>query len=139
MNDPGTIEIFMKIKTAAEYVYVAGVTAPKVCILMLYLRIFVDRKTQPATKIIMAVVLVNWIATGIIGESTICQPFAYKWDKSIPGGHCSNLEAAYRFVSIPNILTDVATLALPVPALYHLQTTRVRKVGFFLTFLAGGL
>ena len=69
---------------------------------------------------------------------TIFQPFSFKWDKSIDG-HCSDLLAAYRYISIPNILTDLAILILPLSTLWHLNMSRTRKAGVFLTFLAGGL
>ncbi|KAJ3579325.1 hypothetical protein NPX13_g1240 [Xylaria arbuscula] len=139
LNDPSTVGNFLKIQTATEFIYVAGVTFPKVCILLMYLSIFVERKIRIAAKIVIAVIVTNWIATGIIADFTICQPFAFKWDKSIPGGHCSNLMAAYRWISIPNILTDLAIIFLPFSALYHLQTTRIRKIGILITFLTGGL
>ncbi len=105
----------------------------------MYLNIFVERKVRIATKIAIAVIITNWIVTGIIGDFAMCQPFAFKWDKSIRGGHCLNLMASYRWISIPNILTDLAIIFLPFSTLYHLQITRIRKIGIALTFLTGGL
>lgn len=139
LHDPGAITNFLKIQTADEFIYVAGVTFPKLCILMMYLRIFIDKMTQIATKVVIVFVLLTWISVGIITTFTICIPFAYKWDKSIPGGHCADLIASYRWVSVPNILIDLAIIFLPVPNLYRLQMTRIRKIGIFLTFLTGGL
>ncbi|GAW14705.1 hypothetical protein ANO14919_041080 [Xylariales sp. No.14919] len=139
IHDPVVLENFAKIQTADEFIYVAGVTVPKVCILIMYLNIFVERKVRIATWIVIAVVIANWFIIGIIVTFTICQPFAYKWDKSIPGGHCADLLASYRWISIPNILTDLAIIFLPFSTLYRLHTTRVRKIGILLTFLTGGL
>ncbi|KAF2791122.1 hypothetical protein K505DRAFT_190733, partial [Melanomma pulvis-pyrius CBS 109.77] len=50
-------------------------------------------------------------------------------------GHCSDLLAAYRYFSIPNILTDIAILLLPVSTVWNLQVSKLQKVGIFFTFL----
>ncbi|KAK2596435.1 hypothetical protein N8I77_013325 [Diaporthe amygdali] len=139
IHDPSVIVPFLKIQTAGEFIYMAGVTFPKVAILILYLRVFVERKVRIITWIVIGVVLANWVAVGIIAALVTCQPFAFKWDKTIPGGHCANLMAAYKYVSIPNILTDLAVAILPLSTLYHLQMSRTRKIGICLTFMAGSL
>ncbi|OTA59690.1 hypothetical protein K449DRAFT_435947 [Hypoxylon sp. EC38] len=139
LNDPTVLVIFFKLQLATELVYMAGVTFPKVCVLILYLSIFVGRKIRIITKAVIGIVIINFLTSGIITVSTICQPFAFNWDKTIPGGHCTNLMAAFRYVSIPNILTDLAILVLPFSTLYRLQVSRTRKLGIFVTFIAGSL
>lgn len=139
LNDPPTIVTFLKLQTTGELLYMAGVSSPKVCILLLYLRIFTDRRVRIATWVVLGVVVANFVCTGMIATFTICQPFAFKWDKTIPGGHCADLMAAYKYISIPNILTDVAIAILPFSTLWKLQISRKRKLGIFLTFLAGSL
>lgn len=137
-TDPSKVETWLKIQTADEALYMTGLTLPKVAILILYLRIFVERKIRLITKIVLVVVILHWLTSGIIVMFTVCQPFSFKWDKSI-NGHCSDLLAAYRYISIPNILTDLAILILPISTLYRLHMSWIRKLGVFLTFLAGGL
>lgn len=139
INDQSVIVPFLKIETAGEFVYMAAVTFPKVSILVLYLRIFIERKTRIITWVVIGVVMCHWVASGIIAALVTCQPFAFKWDKTIPDGHCANLLAAYAYVSIPNILTDLAIAILPISTIYNLQMSRIRKVGVSLTFLAGSL
>ncbi|RYO85436.1 hypothetical protein DL764_009172 [Monosporascus ibericus] len=139
LNDPSTISMYLKLQTATEFVYMAGVTVPKVTILLLYLRIFTQREIRIITWIVIGVVVTNFFTSGVIVGFTICQPFAYKWDKTIPGGRCANLMAAYRLISIPNLLTDLAILFLPFYPLWHLQMNKTLKVGIFLTFMTGSL
>ncbi|KJZ72154.1 hypothetical protein HIM_08419 [Hirsutella minnesotensis 3608] len=138
-HDPATLTTYLKIQTACEFVYMVGITFPKISILLLYLSIFVSRPTRIVTWIVLGIVVNHWIVTGVIATFTICQPFAYKWDKTIPGGRCTNLMAAYKYVSIPNIATDLAILVLPASSLLKLQTSKARKVGIFITFLTGSL
>ena len=140
VDEPEAVVRYLKIQTSAEFVYLAGVTAPKVCILLLYLRIFgVQNAVRIGSWISMAIVLANWVSTGVIAWGTICKPLAFKWDKTIPGGSCADLMASYKYVSIPNILTDLSILLLPLPTLYKLQMSRVRKVGLLVTFVMGSL
>ncbi|KAI2780946.1 hypothetical protein F4815DRAFT_499014 [Daldinia loculata] len=138
IHDPKTITTYLKLQTASEFLYMLTVTLPKVCIIILYLRIFTERKIRLITKIVLGVVISNYVAIGIIAILTICKPFAYKWDKTIDG-HCNNLMNSYRYTSLPNIITDVAILVLPFPMLYKLQVSPMRKFGIFLTLLTGSL
>ena len=36
----------------------------------------------------------------------LCRPFAYNWDKSIPGGKCGELDPAYISIAALDILGD---------------------------------
>ncbi|KAH8702538.1 hypothetical protein BGW36DRAFT_424810 [Talaromyces proteolyticus] len=139
IHDPSVIGTFLKLETASEFLYMAGITFPKIAILVLYLRIFMDHRVRIATWVVLGIVIGHFVFTGIIATFTICQPFAFKWDKSIPGGHCANLMAAYKYISIPNIVTDLAILALPYSTLRQLHTDKIQKYGIFVTFMAGGL
>ncbi|KAL1845921.1 hypothetical protein Daus18300_014412 [Diaporthe australafricana] len=137
-TEPEKLGTWLRIQTADEAIYMTGVTLPKVAILIMFLHIFVGKRVRLITKVVTAVVILHWLVSGIIVMFTICQPFSFEWDKSIDG-HCSDLIAVYRYISIPNILTDLAVLVLPLSTLWHLNMSRTRKAGVFLTFLAGGL
>ncbi|KAI1733377.1 hypothetical protein F4680DRAFT_441909 [Xylaria scruposa] len=139
IHNPTTVTTYLQLQTATEFVYMAAVTVPKVALLLLYIRIFAERKYQIMAWIVIAVAVTHFWTSGVIVGFTICQPFSFKWDKSITYGKCADLMAAYRFVSVPNLLTDVAILLLPFPTLYRLQMSKTRKVGLFITFLTGGL
>lgn len=139
INDPNVINTFLKLQTGSEFVYMVGITVPKVCILILYLSIFTDRRVRIVTWAVLGIVVGSLVASGLITYFVICQPFAFKWDKTIPGGHCADLQAAYKYVSIPNIVTDLAIVALPFPTLRLLQVSAIQKVGIFATFLMGSM
>lgn len=115
-----------------------GITLPKVALLILYLKVFADRKVIIATWVVMGFLIGLWFSS-VVALFAICQPFAYNWNKSIQGGHCGNFMAAYKYISIPNIASDVAILLLPIPSLWSLNMSRWKKVGVFATFAVGGL
>lgn len=107
-------------------------------ILILYLRVFRGKWVRRLTWTV-AIFLALYIIGTIIATSLLCRPLAYNWDKTIPNGHCANKLAAYRYVSIPNIVSDIAIIVLPIPTLWKLHLPIPKKVGVALTFLTGGL
>ncbi len=80
----------------------------------------------------------NWM-TSLFLAILICHPFGYAWLSidSYPKGGCGNVAAAYFSVSIPNILTDIIILVLPMHASWNLQTQTAQKTGLTITFLSG--
>ena len=67
-----------------------------------------------------------------------CKPIQKGWDPSIPG-HCLNRQGDFIGAAIPNILTDFILLILPMPMLWHLQTSVYRKISLVGIFAAGYL
>lgn len=53
-------------------------------------------------------------------------------------GYCANLKAIYLAMSIPNILTDVAILSLPLPHVWGLNADIRQKLYLVGMFLLGG-
>lgn len=138
-NDPDAIVKWLKIQTADEIIYMTAVTLPRIAICILYLRIFTQRTVRILTWVTLTNCILHWFGAGILAQILICQPYAYRWDSSIKGGWCGDLVAGYKFVSVPNLVIDVALIALPFSSLYRLQISWPRKIGIFITFMAGCL
>ncbi|KAF2464529.1 uncharacterized protein BDR25DRAFT_155204, partial [Lindgomyces ingoldianus] len=118
--------------------YTQSIMFPKLSILCLYMKIFTRRRYRTAAYATGLIILLTGL-TMIIADFTMCRPFAYFWDKTIPGGKCVNLMAAYRYIGIPNLITDVLLLVLPLPAIYKLHVGLGVKIGLFATFISGSL
>lgn len=56
-----------------------------------------------------------------------CQPFAAFWHTFILESRCVDLAAAYAY-AIPNIITDIVMLFLPMPVIWSLYTSIGTKV-----------
>lgn len=138
-TNPTAIVNWLKIQTGDELIYMSGVTLPRVAMCTLYLRIFTDKKVRILTWIVLAIVVLHWFGSGILAYFLLCHPFAYKWDKTIEGGWCGDTVAGYKYVSLPNIIIDVALILLPIQTLWRLQIHRAQKIGIFFTFMAGCL
>lgn len=136
-RDPQTITTGLKLAVAQEFLYGASITFPKLTIITLYLRVFLNKWIRRATWLVGIVIALNGLSI-LITVLTLCRSLAYRWDPTIPG-HCGDRMAFYRYASIPNILSDVAILLLPLSPLYKLRMSGRKKAGVFLTFVTGGL
>ncbi|RDH16310.1 hypothetical protein M747DRAFT_325614 [Aspergillus niger ATCC 13496] len=114
------------------------VTPAKISILVFYLRIFTTRSFKNMAYIVGAIVLGHGL--GILFAAIFqCWPIAYVWDTTIEGGSCFNQLAFYRYVSPPNILTDVLLLIMPLPYVWKLHTRKGQKLALTGVFLLGSL
>ncbi|KAL2816082.1 hypothetical protein BJX63DRAFT_430374 [Aspergillus granulosus] len=114
------------------------VTPAKISILLFYVRIFQTRSFKILSYIVGFLVLGHGI--GVFFAAVFqCSPVQYTWDKTIPGGSCFDQQAFYRYVSLPNILTDFVILIMPMPVVWKLQTRLTQKLALTGVFLLGGL
>ncbi|KAE8323483.1 hypothetical protein BDV39DRAFT_217727 [Aspergillus sergii] len=114
------------------------VTPAKISILLFYIRIFSTPKFRMIAYAVGFIVLGHGI--GVFFAAIFqCSPVQYAWDKTIEGGSCFDQQAFYRYVSPPNILTDVLILVMPLPFVWKLHTRMTQKLALTGVFLLGGL
>ena len=134
--DPKIVVRWLKLDAAEEFIYNFSILFPKLAILCLYARVFSTRTYIYAIYAIGSIVVLTCIAGQIVAVA-ICNPFDYRWARSNSNGHCGDIAAAYRYISIPNLLTDVCILVLPLHGIWHLHTRVINKLGLTITFLLG--
>ncbi|KAJ8061566.1 hypothetical protein OCU04_009378 [Sclerotinia nivalis] len=134
---PTTLPTFLKMEITFAILYILSITLPKLTMLSLFLRIFVIKWQRRASYLIAAILLATALAN-IIANVTQCIPLDHLWDKQ-GKGKCFDQDAYWRWASSPNILTDVAMLALPVPMIMGTMMGWRDKAGVGITFLAGSL
>lgn len=109
----------------------------KVSILQFYFRLNPNRKFRLTAYAIMAVVIAYNVISVIIATLG-CTPIASGWDITVPGT-CVNKKAFYYVQATLNILTDFATLFLPIKLCWELHAPRRQKVLLFMLFVVGSL
>ena len=63
-----------------------------------------------------------------------CVPIAYNWDKSIPGGHCANLDGSFLAIGVIDAFTDTVILILPLPMIWRLMIPRKKQISLAIIF-----
>lgn len=138
MTDPGKITENYKGIMVNEVLHPAAVAMPKLCVVLLFLRVFTKKFERIAAWTLIAVIFSAWLSF-TIATCFQCMPFAFNWDKSIPGGRCFNVVAFAYSSSVPNIVTDVAVLFLPIRTVMELKVSKGRRIGLLMIFLTGSV
>lgn len=73
----------------------------------------------------------------ILQSLVMCRPFAYLWDKTIPGGVCGNQDLALLLVAVLSVFVDVVIFSLPIPILWTLQLSKQKKRSLMVIFCLG--
>ncbi|GAB1201249.1 hypothetical protein APSETT444_010638 [Aspergillus pseudonomiae] len=120
-----------------EIFYVINLLTIKLSILMMYRRIFtnISRLFRVGAMICGAVVTL-WATAFVPAAIFQCTPVAKAWDINIPG-HCISLQLAFYCVALPNILTDVAILSLPVRSCWQLHRSVLYRLSLIGIFMLG--
>lgn len=127
----------LQMLLAFECLYVTAVAAIKLSILAMYLRLFPGREFKLAAWTIGGIIVAWWIAIVLVCIFQ-CNPVHKAW---LPWGEgvCINLKGSFIGNALPNILTDVAILVMPVKQVWHLHATMAQKVSLLCTFGLGSL
>ena len=118
--------------------YLAAVVFPKLALLAIYLRIFIQPRFRTACYVLATLLLANWIGSTVAGLS-MCKLLEYLWDHTITGGQCFDINALFRWASLVNIVTGVAMLVLPLPVIWKLRPSRNFKISLTITFATGSV
>ncbi|KAH8590101.1 hypothetical protein B0O99DRAFT_635611 [Bisporella sp. PMI_857] len=121
----------------AESFYVVTLSATKISVLVLYLRIFPHRSFQFAAYATIAMIAVSTI---IIFFMTVfaCKPVAFFWNRDIRGGTCLDINKLAYANSAMSIIQDILIVVLPLPPLMKLNMGRKKKIGVGFMFAVGG-
>ncbi|GKZ96389.1 hypothetical protein AnigIFM59636_010635 [Aspergillus niger] len=118
-----------------SFVYTLCVMFIKLSILAVYKRLFAARSMKIAANIV-AVIVVLWAVSISIGGVLNCVPVQKFWDRAVPG-HCVNTVAYYYGQQIPNILTDVVLLIMPLKSVWELPISKTQRLLLSGVFLVG--
>lgn len=103
----------------------------------MYLRIFPVRNIRIGAYVLGAL-SIGWCISIIMVSVFQCVPIEKIWDPTLDG-FCIDLKKSFVGNAVPNILTDVAILALPMPQVWSLHTSFLQKAQISLIFLLGSL
>jgi hypothetical protein len=109
----------------------------KVSILFMYRRIFPTRFISRASNAIGAIVLLWWVAVVLV-SLVQCHPIQKAW-VTVMDGQCINTNLYLISNAVPNIVTDIAMLCLPMYEVYRLHMQRMKRIGVAVIFLLGSL
>ncbi|KAE8153804.1 hypothetical protein BDV25DRAFT_136554 [Aspergillus avenaceus] len=137
MIPPKNLEIYLKIGYSNSFVYTACVTFIKLSILALYKRLFSVPRMILAANVVAAFVLLWAVSVCVVGV-VLCLPVNKFWDRAVEGT-CLDPAKYYYGQQIPNIVTDVVLLIMPMKPVWSLPISRTQRILLSGVFVVGGL
>lgn len=123
---PEKFALHMKLFVPCQLLWAAANSCIKCSILSLYIVLFPNKifvRFCYGTMIITAA----YFIMVLIETFCLCQPVQYNWDKSI-NGKCVGENTAYLIAGIVNLLIDTFIVILPMPQVFRLQMTLVKRI-----------
>lgn len=80
-----------------------------------------------------------YLISVILEGFLLCTPVQYNWDKSVPGGKCTNQSIAYLLAAITNLIVDTVVVSLPIPLILKLHLSLEKRLGIAAMFGLGFL
>jgi hypothetical protein len=135
--NPGAVTLYFKYLIGILAWYYIMISIGKLAICMLYRRLFPQRSVLIVVYITAGVIILTAVGNLVVTLAS-CEPFSANWaPNDVQATHCINKEAFFIWGTIPNIITNVVLLALPLPIVWRLQTSTKAKVALTITFLFG--
>lgn len=134
---PDNVVMIAKYLVVAEVLYVFNLVWTKLCILLMYYRIFRFPYFKTWAYVIGTFVIL-WVICITFLFIFICVPVQKIWNPQIPG-RCINQVGTWIANAVSTIATDVAILLLPIPQVWKLQLRTSEKVAVTVAFGLGFL
>jgi hypothetical protein len=131
------IVLMAKLLVVAEVLYVFNLVWTKLSFLMMYYRIFRFPYFKKWAYII-GTFIVMWVICITFLFIFICVPVQKLWYPQLPG-RCINQVGTWIANAISTIVSDFATLILPIPQIWKLQLRKSDKIALTFTFGLGFL
>ncbi len=130
----------LRLFYVSQIVFDSGIAFAKFSVLFFYRRVFSSRsKTFNAAHGATFALVVVFILYKLPAQIFSCVPPSKNWEPEIEG-HCENDYTNFGLLLaglVLDVLTDLLILLLPMPLLYRLHTTKMRKLALIGAFVLG--
>ncbi|KAJ5788568.1 hypothetical protein N7457_003558 [Penicillium paradoxum] len=129
--------VYFQIGYSNNFIYTGCIAFIKFSILALYKRLFAVRHMTIAVNLMFGFICL-WVVGVYVAGALICIPASKFWDQSIEGACLDPAKFNYG-LQIPNILSDLILLVMPMRVVWTLPIPKSQKMLLSGVFLVGGL
>ncbi|KAF2865698.1 hypothetical protein BDV95DRAFT_599405 [Massariosphaeria phaeospora] len=127
---------FLQYCFAGQMLYTWGISMVKFSIVAFYWKLF--RVTARVPILIVASICAIWLIAFTFVFIFACDPVRASWDITIgPTAKCIDIKTLYVAAAIPNVLTDVLLILLPLPYVWRLHAPIAQRIVLVFVFLLG--
>lgn len=120
-----------------SHIYGPLTYAINLSILLQYYRIFLPSRRYNRFlwwgSLLLIIINLVWCIISTLMGIFICSPVRKAWDPLVPG-HCYDEKKVLLSTSGIRVLSEVATLVLPIPAIWRLQMSKRKRFGMTAIF-----
>ncbi|CAG8983189.1 hypothetical protein HYALB_00004016 [Hymenoscyphus albidus] len=110
----------------------------KITLLLIFTRIWAPIRIAVISINIFMVLLLIYYITMLVIKVMICEPIHAFWDLNVRA-HCWDINGIFLADAIVSVTTDIAILVIPIPLIWDLHVSLVKKIKLFGILGAGGL
>ena len=132
-----TIALYLQVVYALEIIRPITITCIKISILLFYRRIFTTPTFLKVT-VIMGAITILWCVGTVLAAVFECMPIHKAWYQNIPGT-CIKRTQYYYGLQVPNIVTELIILVMPLSIIRRLQMPRSERLLVSGVFMVGGM
>ncbi|KAI5867648.1 hypothetical protein GGS23DRAFT_592944 [Durotheca rogersii] len=139
MIPPDDLQLLIRVLFSTYLVYDLGLALAKASALLFFSRVFPAYTTPRWFSVMIKVThLLNvaWFIGIVLGTFFMCDPPAKNWNPVLPGT-CGTMSNLYIGSAVPSVAIDLFILILPVPLVWTLQVSRVKKFSITAVFILG--
>ncbi|KAF4629745.1 hypothetical protein G7Y89_g8399 [Cudoniella acicularis] len=131
------LENLSKAVYAVYFTYDTSLTLGKCSALLFYHRIFAKSSTwfRYSLWAAQAMVFAWWIGI-MLGTVFMCHPISKGW-LPLGDGYCNDISQLWIGSAVPSVAVDLIILLLPLPMLFKLQMSRIRRILVVGIFVCG--
>lgn len=123
---------------SGSFLYPACITFVKLSILMQYRRLFSHYSRNFGWQInVLITIVAIWGAGIILTAFFLCIPMEANWNPTIVDKTCIPIIPFYYGLQIPNIITDLLIIVVPIREVMRLQLNKKLKTGVIIMFALG--
>lgn len=109
----------------------------KTSLILLYYRVFGVSNGFRKVLVVAWIIVLCYFVGDVLAAVFECSPVAFYWDQSIPGGHCVNTVAFYRWNGVAGACMDLMILTLTIPMIWRLSLRTSQKLQLTAVFTIG--
>ncbi|KAF2875535.1 hypothetical protein BDV95DRAFT_591018 [Massariosphaeria phaeospora] len=131
-----TIHTSLKMSTVNQIICPLTTSLTKLGVLCLFHQILgrTSRRLRIIINVTFVVVLCVLLVQVLI-PFVNCKPFSKMWQPERPGFCGIPAQALWRYLSLPNVITTMVIISIPVPSLYKLHVSTLTKIGVGVVFV----
>lgn len=138
-NFPVEFPEFLKLFWVNEIMYNFTMFFIKMTFLCQYYRIFSHMRAMRLTYLVAMVAIGGWCFAQVVAIVFTCIPPSDFWRLGDDNKKCQNQMVGVWVNAVGTLVTDIAILLLPLPALWKLKLPRTQKWALLGIFLIGGV